>query len=101
MNENSEILSTSGSINNFSGTKGYRICINGGEYVNGFVRCSGYYHRLRIYEGDEMIKDYAPYRLENGSYCLKDMLSGELLQPESGSANTGYIEDGRFVPYQS
>ena len=48
-----------------------------------------------------MIRDYAPYRLENGSYCLKDKLSGKLLQPTSGSANTGYIEDGVFVPYQS
>lgn len=48
-----------------------------------------------------MIRDYAPYRLENGSYCLIDMLSGKLLQPTSGSANTGYIEDGVFVPYQS
>ena len=48
-----------------------------------------------------MIRDYAPYRLENGSYCLKDKLSNKLLQPKSGTANTGYTEDGVFTPYQS
>lgn len=104
MNKNSQILSKSGSINNFSGTKSKPICIHGGDSANGsssVVGCSGYYHRIRIYEGDEMIRDYAPYRLENGSYCLKDKLSGKLLQPTSGSANTGYIEDGYFAPYQS
>ena len=88
---------------NFSDIKSTPICINAGDYVNGSLTAvgySGYYHRIRIYEGDEMIRDFAPYRLENGSYCLIDVLSGKLLQPKSGSSNTGYTELGEFVPYQ-
>ena len=47
---------------------------------------------FRIYEGDALVKDYRPYKDDDGKYCLKERVGGTLLYPFNGSLLAGGAE---------
>ena len=47
---------------------------------------------FRIFEGDTLVKDYRPYKDDDGKYCLKERVGGGLLYPFNGSLLAGGAE---------
>ena len=47
---------------------------------------------FRIFEGDSLVKDFRPYKDDNGKYCLKERVGGGLFYPVNGSDLAGGAE---------
>ncbi|MBQ3288523.1 MAG: hypothetical protein IJH50_03860 [Kiritimatiellae bacterium] len=79
-------------------TAKHRLALFGNKSANDtYDSTSGYdsnYGSIRlwsfkIYEGDALVKDYRPYKDDDGKYCLKERVGGTLLYPFNGSLLAG------------
>ncbi|MBR2838482.1 MAG: hypothetical protein IKE55_06855 [Kiritimatiellae bacterium] len=81
-------------------TAKYRLALFGNKLNNATYTIDGYDSQFgsirlwsfRIFEGDALVKDYRPYKDDDGKYCLKERVGGELLYPVNGSALAGGAE---------
>ena len=65
----------------------YSLDEAGREYGSA-TRCKMKLYNLKVYEGDNLVKNYIPFS-DNGTPCLKDDISGDLLY-NAGSGNLVY-----------
>ena len=83
---NGSRIGAPGAFGPIKNTAAYPLGLFANKYANNTTNAvSGYgnfgtvrFWSLKIWEGDALVRDYRPYRDENGTYCLKERVSGHL-----------------------
>ena len=83
-----------------SNTAKYSLALFGNKKANATYTIDGYDTQFasvrlwsfRIFEGNTLVKDYRPYKDDDGKYCLKERVGGGLLYPVNSTSLTGGAE---------
>ena len=55
---------------------------------NNMTRANGTFYGCKIYENNTLVKDFIPFKDSNGTYCIKDTISGTVFTPVGSPTGT-------------